>query len=78
MSRSVTTQVLKIIQETIQANKITMTDEEAVVQYGLIGKFMEENNGKKPSLESSDPLEKRMAECIIYLNDENRKRIQGG
>ena len=78
MSRSVTTQVLKIIQETIQANKITMTDEEAVVQYGLIGKFMGENNGKKPSLESSDPLEKRMAECIIYLNDENRKRIQGG
>ena len=78
MSRSVPTQVLKIIQETIQANKITMSDEEAVVQYGLIGKFMGENNGKKPSLESSDPLEKRMAECIIYLNDENRKRIQGG
>jgi len=78
MSRSVTPQILKIIQETIQAGTITMTDEEAIVQYGLIGKFMEKNNGKKPSLESNDPLEKRMAECIIYLNDENRKRIQGG
>ncbi len=28
----------------------------------------------EPNLNSGDPLEKRMAECIIYLKEEKRKR----
>jgi hypothetical protein len=26
-------------------------------------------------MDSNDPLEKRMAECVIYLKEEKRKRL---
>ena len=33
------------------------------------------NHGKEPNLNSADPKERRMAECIIYLKEEKRKRL---
>ena len=33
---------------------------------------------KEPSLNANDPLERRMAECIIYLKEEKRKRLANG
>lgn len=32
---------------------------------------------REPNLHSNDPLERRMAECIIYLKEEKRKRANG-
>lgn len=76
LSKSVTTKVLHLIQESIQATRITMDFEEAKILWPKIQKFIKEH-GKEPSLNATDPLELRMAECIIYLKEEKRKRNAG-
>lgn len=73
LSKSVTTKVLKVIQDTIEATRIKMDFEEAKILWPKIQEFVK-MYGKEPSLKSNNPLEKRMAECIIYLKEENRKR----
>jgi len=74
LSKSVTTRVLKVIQETIEATRIRMDFEEAKILWPKINEF-KKTYGKEPSLNSNDPLERRMAECIIYLKEEKRKRV---
>ena len=76
LSKSVTTKLLRVIQDTINANRIQMTDEEAVLLYrDKIGPFMQMNGGKEPSMNSNEPLERRMAEALTYLR--NKKRQMG-
>ena len=74
LSKSVTTRVLKVIQETIEATRIKMDLEEANILWPKIKEFVKMYS-KEPSLDSNDPQERRMAECIIYLKEEKRKRI---
>ena len=76
MSKSVTTQVLKIIQDVIEATRITMDFEEAKILWPKIIAFKQTYN-KEPNIQSNDPQERRMAECIIYLKEEKRKRGNG-
>lgn len=76
LSKSVTTKVLHLIQESIQSTRITMDFEEAKILWPKILKFKKEQD-KEPSLNSNDPQEVRMAECIIYLKEEKRKRQNG-
>jgi hypothetical protein len=73
LSKSVTTKVLKTIQDTIEATRIVMDFEEAKILWPKIIEFQKTFN-KEPSLNSNDPLERRMAECIIYLKEEKRKK----
>jgi hypothetical protein len=77
LSKSVTTQVLRIIQETIEATRIKMDFEEAKILWPKIQEFVKMYN-KQPSMQSNDPLERRMAECVIYLREEKRKRNANG
>lgn len=72
LSKSVTKQVLKTIQEAIASTRIRMDFEEAKVLWPKIQEFVK-TYGKHPNIESSNPLEKRMAECIVYLKEEKRK-----
>lgn len=75
LSKSVTAGLLKVIQETIDAGRIQMTDEEAVILYrDKIGLFMQRNNGREPRMNSNDPLEVRMAEALTYLRHKKRQR----
>lgn len=74
LSKSVTTKVLKLIDEHIQSTKIEMTEEEAVLLWPKI-KEWREKTGEPPSLQSFDPKEKRMAEAVIFLRELKRKRI---
>jgi superfamily II DNA or RNA helicase len=74
LSKSVTTKVLKIIQDTIEATRIKMDFEEAKILWPKIIEFKKMYD-KEPSLNANDPLERRMAECIIYLKEEKRKRM---
>lgn len=74
LSKSVTAKVFKVIQEAIEATRIQMSDEEAKILWPKIKKFVQDNNGKQPNINSIDPLEKRMAEAIIYLQDQRRKQ----
>lgn len=74
LSKSVTAKVLKVIQEAIEATRIQMDFEEAKILWPKIKEFMKTFN-REPSLHSIDPLERRMAECIVYLKEEKRKKV---
>lgn len=73
LSKSVTTHVLKVIQEAIEATKIQVTVEEAKIVWLKIVEF-KKRTGNNPDINSVDPLEKRMAEVIIYLKNRKRER----
>ena len=77
LSKAVTTQVLKVIQETIEATRIQLSEEEAILLWPKIKQFIEKN-GAPPNIQSSNPLEKRLAEAIMYLKDQKRKMSQNG
>ena len=73
LSKNVTTRLLKVISETIESQKIVMTDEEAVMLYKKIGSFIEKHN-REPKLNAKDPLERRMAEAIVFLKNKKRNK----
>ena len=73
LSKSVTTHVLKLIQESIESTRIEMTPEEAVILYKKIPAFKSEH-GRMPDISSNDFNEKRMAESLIYLNKLRQER----
>ena len=73
LSKSVTTQVLKLIDDHIQAIKIDMTEEEAILLWPKI-KDWRERLGEVPNLQSYDPKEKRMAEALVFLRELKRQR----
>ena len=76
LSKNVTPKVLKVIQDVIEATRITMTLEEASLLWPKIKDFV--NTFKKePNLNSTDPLERRMAEAIIFLKEQKRKANNG-
>lgn len=75
LSKSVNSQVLKTIQDHIAATRITMDFEEAKILWPKIQDFIQKFQ-RHPQLQSNDPLEHRMAECIIYLKEEKRKKMQ--
>jgi superfamily II DNA or RNA helicase len=77
LSKSVTTKVLKLIQDKIRSTRIEMDFEEASILWPKIQEFIKVNDGKHPNINSLDPLEVRMAECIIYLQAEKRKKQSG-
>lgn len=72
LSKSVTTHVLKLIQESIEATRVQMTDEEAMILWPKIKIFTKTTN-REPDLNSNDPLERRMAEAIVYLKKKRRE-----
>ena len=73
LSKNVTSKLLKVVSETIESQKILMTDEEAVILYKKIGQFIKEHN-REPKINSKNPQERRMAEAIIFLKNKKRQR----
>ncbi|MDV7187628.1 ATP-dependent helicase [Lutibacter sp. TH_r2] len=73
LSKAVSSKVLKIIQDTIEATRIKMDFEEAKILWPKIQEFIKTHN-RQPNINSVIESEKRMAECIIYLKDEKRKK----
>ena len=74
LSKDVTANLLKTIQNTIDAGRIKMTDEEALVLYrDKIPPFMSKF-GREPNINSSDSHEKRLAEAIVYLINKRRQQ----
>lgn len=76
LSKAITSKTLRIIDEHIQAIKIEMTEEEALLLWSRILDFRK-STGELPSLQSFDPIEKRMAEAIVFLRELKRKRQMG-
>jgi hypothetical protein len=73
LSKSVSAKVLKVIQDTIEATRIEMDFEEAAILWPKIQEFIKTHN-RQPDINSIIETEKRMAECIIYLKKEKRKK----
>ena len=74
LSKSVTKQVLKLIDEHIQSIKIEMTEEEAMLLWPKIKEWIG-RTGEAPNIQAYDPKEKRMAEAIIFLRELKRQRL---
>jgi hypothetical protein len=75
LSKSVTTQVLKVILDTIESTRITVSEEEAVLLYPKIQAFVK-RTGNKPDIMSQDPLERRLAEALLFLQRKKREAAQ--
>jgi superfamily II DNA or RNA helicase len=76
LSKDVTVKVLKVIQDVIELTRIQMTLEEALLLWPKINDFVKTFK-KEPILQSTDPLERRMAEAIIFLKEQKRKANSG-
>ena len=74
LSKSVTAQVFRVIQEAIEATRIQMTDEEAMLLWPKIKSFVQNNNGQQPNINAVDPLERRLAEALIYIQNQRRQQ----
>lgn len=74
LSKSVTTQVLRVIQEAIAATRIDVTEEEAELLWPKINLFFE-LHGRKPDITSRNEQEKRMAEVLAYLQRKKREGL---
>lgn len=75
LSKSVTTKVLKVIQDTIESTRIKMTLEEAFILWPKINEFVKSTK-REPNLSANDILEVRMAQALILLKEEKRKKMQ--
>lgn len=72
LSKSVTTKTLKTIQDAIELTRIQMSEKEAVLLWPKIKSFVKNSGGKEPYVDSYDPLERRMAEALIYIRSQRR------
>lgn len=72
LSKEVTVNVLKLIKEAIEATKISMSQDEAIELWPKLKAFKVQF-GREPSLESNNLIEKRLAECLIYIREQRRR-----
>lgn len=72
LSKSVTASVFKAIQETIDAGRIQMTEEEAIILWPKVKNWVARTN-EHPNIQSFDPQERRLAEAILFLKEQKRK-----
>ncbi len=72
LSKQVTKQILKIIQDAIDEMRVDITGDEAKILWPKIERFVKEQ-GRKPDLRSHDPLERRMAEAVLFLQKQKRE-----
>jgi superfamily II DNA or RNA helicase len=66
LSKSVTTSVLRVVQDAITASRVEVTEEEALLIYPKIQQFVKVQ-GRKPDARSEDPIERRYAEVLLWL-----------
>jgi hypothetical protein len=72
LSKSVTARVLKVIIDAIESTRLAISEEEAVLLYPKITDFIA-RTGNRPDITSSDPLERRMAEAVLYIQRKKRE-----
>jgi hypothetical protein len=71
LSKSVTKQVLRLIQDAIDATRLEMSEEEALLLWPKINDFARKT-GKPPDRNSGDSREQRMAEALLLLQQRRR------
>ena len=73
MSRHITKQVLKLIQDAIDETRIDISEDEAKILWPKIQQFVKERDGQRPDIRSNDPVERRMAEALLFLQKQKRE-----
>ncbi len=73
LSKTVTANVFKSIMECIEATRIQMTEEEAFLLWPKINAFVKTHE-REPQMNAYDPLEKRLAEALVYLRHQRREK----
>jgi superfamily II DNA or RNA helicase len=73
LSKQVTPLVLKSIMECIAGTRLQMSEEEAVLLWPKIKQFVKATN-RQPELTAVDPLEKRLAEALVYIRHQRRQK----
>ena len=61
-----------MIQDAIDEMRVDITEDEAKILWPKILAF-NAKEGRKPDVRSHDPLERRMAEALLFLQKERRK-----
>ncbi|AGP46737.1 hypothetical protein SOD10_07810 [Serratia plymuthica] len=74
LSKQVTASMLKTIQETVSASKSQVSEEEAVILWPKIKQFKHEQ-GREPSLNSSEPIEVRYAEALAFIRRMKQQQL---
>jgi len=72
LSKTVTKQVLKVIQDAIDEMRIDITEDEVKILWPKINLFVKQQ-GRNPDVRSHDPLERRMAEAVLFLQKKRRE-----
>lgn len=75
LSKSVTTDVLKLIQESIASTRIKMDFEKVKILWPKVNAFVKEK-GRQPDLNSDDLRERQLAECILWIKEQKRQKAQ--
>ena len=73
LSKAVTKQVLRFIQDAIDTTRIDIGEAEALILWPKIQDFVR-RSGDRPNIRSSDPLERRMAEALLFLQKQRREQ----
>jgi len=76
LSKDVNTKVLKVIQDVIASTRIQMTLEEAYLLWPKIKDFATLNK-REPNVHSTDSIEVRLAEALIYIKEQKRQAANG-
>lgn len=74
LSKSVTVPVLKLIQEAIDSMKIVISVEDAIKLYPKVKEF-KITHGRDPNIRSYDQQEVLLAQALIKIREEKRKRM---
>lgn len=77
ISKSVNPQTLRVIMDAIAETRIEVTAEEAGMIFPKIQAFIK-LQGRQPALRSNDPMEKRMAEVLVWLRKMKAQRAKEG
>ena len=77
LSKNVDSALLKAIQDHVEAGRIQMSEDEAVMLWPRIKAFVQANR-REPSKNAADAVEKRMAEALIYIRNKKAEALSKG
>lgn len=75
ISKSIDAPMLKAIQDHVTVHHSSMTEEEAILLWPNVKDFKRQH-GVVPSLNSSDPYEKRLAEALAFVRSRKAQKMQ--
>ncbi|MFA6195519.1 MAG: DEAD/DEAH box helicase [Sulfurimonas sp.] len=75
MSKKVDERILKLIQESIDATKITVSEAEAAFYWKDVNKFYKEH-GREPSKNATNEHERKLADVLLFVKNFKRKNTK--